>query len=76
MIDLQSLGMLCRRGDVTLIVLAKYDLDEKTVSMIRAYIGCPPWESIDTRILNGARLIVADVERSFALTHGPTIHML
>ena len=76
MIDLQSLDMVCRRGDISLIVLAKCELDAETVSTIRAYIGCLPWESLDRRRLDRAELTVADVEKSFAVTYDLMIHML
>jgi nitroreductase len=72
---LESLQMAANREGLAMIVISRRDA-EHHAKLLRDLAGCPPWESIEGRWVSGARVVVADVHSSFALTYDMTIHML
>jgi len=71
----ESLKVAAHRLGLTMIVVSRRDA-EKHDGWLRELFGCAPWESIETGQCNGARIVVADVHQSFALTYDMTMHIL
>ena len=71
----ESLQFAAHRMGLTMIVISHVDA-AKHADLLREFTDCLPWDSIENRRFNGARIVVADVHQSFALTYDMTMHIL
>ena len=71
----ESVKVACHRLGLTMIVVSREDA-AKHADFLREFTDCASWESIESRRFNGARIVVADVRQSFALTYDMTMHIL